>query len=1774
MPQEPLSWDRSREKKHDRSSDNIRSVARWRDSHHPGPRWDDFRRPPPQGHGKQGGYQLFPDDSYGCLSFRPTDRMVADDNSYRPFSAAAAAAAARGTGYGKYARNTRNFFSPRGGGGAGSPWGDPADAFPLPKQQHDLSGQRSVSDLLSYQSHPSSDIDTSSWDHVSFKDQSDKLTAHRADKQQPLGPIAWKPLKWNRSTSLSSRGSGFSHTSSSRSIGAESDENKPDLPSGRATPVHSPSADGITPNPHFEDTCPRKKQRLGWGQGLAKYEKQKVEGSDETLTKTTLIPCATIARPSNSIPNMPDKSPRVTGPSECASPATTSSVACSSSPGIDDRPHMTAAINDIDPCNIRGDHEFQSCLEEFSANLEFLTSAINLSGLLSNVLQIEDASSGDSNFSKSTAMNKLLLVKSELAKALVKTEYEIDLFENELKILNSEDKSCARNLVASDSLEVECTSRSCENMGTATKVIQKPGPLQLISSSDVHTDIPNRCNVVLEEVHDDIKDDDIDSPGTATSKFVEPSCMEKAVPAYGIGNRDACSTDVVEAGRASSEKLWLMPSIYKEKAAIMASGDRVEQGDSISTHAPNDLNLECSLGDSILISNKNSVRQAVEELSNMWPTLQPESDMWGSCNISCQKNMSLVRKKLAARKCFKRFKERVLTLKFRALHHLWKEDLRLLSIRKYKAKSQKRIESNSRTPQIVYQKHRSSIRSRFTSPAGSLTLVPTCEIVDFTSKLLSDSQIKLCRDSLKMPSLVDEKEKSMLRFVSNNSLVEDPCAAEKERVMINPWTPTEKEVFLEKFATFGKNFKKIASYLDHKTTADCVEFYYKNHKSESFEKIMKKSELKKQEKGFTTNTYLMTSGKKWNCEVNAASLVLLGEASVIAADADETLKSQNAYLNRPFLGGQYYDKTCWGDDASHEKSSSVDILGNEREATAADALAGICGALSSEAMSSCVTSSIDPVESYQEGKFQKSSVMDRPVTPKFMQSIDDEETCSDESCEEMDSVDWTDEEKFNFIGALRSYGKDFMRIARCVRSRSKDQCKVFFSKARKSLGLDGVHLGTGREGTPMSDANGGRSDAEDACVYEMESAICSTQSCSKLDSDNRISVNCETYDHAATNHFLSCELDKVERDNGIGQLNQMQSDELEISGENSGTQPMNDDSVTVGEALTRANSELDCKSELNICGEDSSVLKEAGEVLDGSSETMHLEPDSASNCDALMKLNVDIGLSHSTEGVKHLQTTINDRSPSADGSRRGDNHLMTSDAIENKNIPAASAQSFSTETAPMQTVVPEDGDEHNPDRMTVLDDNTRSGSCCVDLDMTNINRKSLYQAPNASFQQGVSLTRNHLPQVPLELVPSVQSAPSISWKHPDDTSVPGPLIQHENHNRQGPPLSTLNFEGKRSEHQEPEYPDVNQQYLLRHHHSLNQTESSQILRGYPLQVLSKKEANGHMDPRISEKQCGINNSTVNTNFQPAQFIMPDFHLECNGSKLPQSLAELPFLPKSLEQTSTNHTRSRSQGSSDAEDTRRVGDVKLFGKILSHPSTSQRPHLVFQDTANKVLSLPKSSSTTLDLKFAHHGTDPALMRANRDDNKYLGCDDFPTRSYGFWDGSRIQTGFSALPDSSSLVAKYPAGFGDHLAGSSSGQQQSFPAMIKRDDRHSSPLSVYSVQNSSSNMILPEYQIYRSYDGVKLQPFAVDMKRQDAFMDMQKRNGLEVCSFQQSRGGVVGMNVMGAGLQSGGGGGVSDPVAAIKMHYATTDRDRYATQSGSTREEDSWRGDLGR
>lgn len=176
-------------------------------------------------------------------------------------------------------------------------------------------------------SYPHSDF-VNSMDHVQLNDQHAKNSGgQRLEKGSSLGSsLDWKPLKWTRSGSLCSRGSL---------------DSKIDVQIGNSVPVQSTSGDtgpSLTPRTP-DDATSRKKARLGWGEGLAKYEKKKVD-PDDFVNKEGGVRDGSVDGVSSSeqlLPSptsLPGKSPTLTGFSDCASPTTPCSFACSSSPGI------------------------------------------------------------------------------------------------------------------------------------------------------------------------------------------------------------------------------------------------------------------------------------------------------------------------------------------------------------------------------------------------------------------------------------------------------------------------------------------------------------------------------------------------------------------------------------------------------------------------------------------------------------------------------------------------------------------------------------------------------------------------------------------------------------------------------------------------------------------------------------------------------------------------------------------------------------------------------------------------------------------------------------------------------------------------------------------------------------------------------------------------------------------------------------------------------------------------------------------------------------------------------------------------------------------------------------------------------------------------------------------------------------------------------------------------------------------------------------------------
>ena len=97
--------------------------------------------------------------------------------------------------------------------------------------------------------------------------------------------------------------------------------------------------------------------------------------------------------------------------------------------------------------------------------------------------------------------------------------------------------------------------------------------------------------------------------------------------------------------------------------------------------------------------------------------------------------------------------------------------------------------------------------------------------------------------------LLDSDERRWKKFDTKNGLVSTLQAEkdmEEEKMKNSLWTPRERRIFMEKYQQFPKDFTKIASFLEHRSVADCLVFYYKNQKSEEFKaKVKRKHQLKK-----------------------------------------------------------------------------------------------------------------------------------------------------------------------------------------------------------------------------------------------------------------------------------------------------------------------------------------------------------------------------------------------------------------------------------------------------------------------------------------------------------------------------------------------------------------------------------------------------------------------------------------------------------------------------------------------------------------------------------------------------------------------------------------------------------------------------------------------------------------------------------------------------------------------------------------------------------------
>ncbi|KAL3700829.1 hypothetical protein R1sor_018851 [Riccia sorocarpa] len=652
--------------------------------------------------------------------------------------------------------------------------------------------------------------------------------------------------------------------------------------------------------------------------------------------------------------------------------------------------------------------------------------------------------------------------KEAITQQLMMVEAEVEAVEKELAKLAREDEGDAVDELTPDKSVQTGAGDADEQHGEEKTGIAEESGSPDVKVSDVQevevTPVANLREVAEKESPEVV--DEVAKP-KATPSLVEESSLSPSVQEERTEGSDPSKSDSECQTQQDSDEHMLITHISEQCDSIVCGHSGHDCGlckasDEEDALPGADTEM-CGLSDlmfyryvlsvwSIIMENRRLARKASAPFQHLLPSDDKCLDfkvngsiehtaVWIKNEESHLKIREKMQEKLSDRKKLLKFKERVLALKYRALkeeqYHGNQIQPSGVFQRRDRVKPVRRWEVERRNAAaFALTSLRSTLRLR--PVMGGPTRICNGEDAQLRRKPLAITPVVQLREDLKMPAMIlDEKERDARRFVTTNGLVEDPVALEQERKSINPWTEEEKAMFMEKFALFHKNFSKIASYLPHKTTADCVEFYYRNQKSEEFEKIKRRrQQLKKR------RDYALPASRE--C-VKAPRSSHKGEKARAAITYDSGKFDQFMAI-RPI--------------STELKEIKV--------VSAADAAA--------VGVSPCSLSITSPSssKSFREKAFgvkvgsafipplSKVASIDEPADKKGMMKTSPAVVHDVDIVVESEDVDlhWTDVERDHFLEAVSNYGRDFKKISEQVASKTPAQCRAYFSKIRKRSRLD------------------------------------------------------------------------------------------------------------------------------------------------------------------------------------------------------------------------------------------------------------------------------------------------------------------------------------------------------------------------------------------------------------------------------------------------------------------------------------------------------------------------------------------------------------------------------------------------------------------------------------------------------------------------------------------------------------------------------------------------
>ncbi|XP_032287472.1 nuclear receptor corepressor 2 isoform X13 [Phoca vitulina] len=283
------------------------------------------------------------------------------------------------------------------------------------------------------------------------------------------------------------------------------------------------------------------------------------------------------------------------------------------------------------------------------------------------------------------------------------------------------------------------------------------------------------------------------------------------------------------------------------------------------------------------------------------------------------------------------------------------------------------------------------------------------EIIDGLSE--QENLEKQMRQLAVIPPMLYDADQQRIKFINMNGLMDDPMKVYKDRQVMNMWSEQEKETFREKFMQHPKNFGLIASFLERKTVAECVLYYYLTKKNENYKSLVRRSYRRR--------------GKSQQQQQQQQQMPRSNQEEKEEKEKDKEAEKEE---EKPDVEN---DK----EELSKEKTD--DTSGEDNDEKEAVASKGRKTANSQGRRKGRITRSMANEANSEEA-----------VTPQQSAEL--------ASMEMNESSRWTEEEMETAKKGLLEHGRNWSAIARMVGSKTVSQCKNFYFNYKKRQNLDEI----------------------------------------------------------------------------------------------------------------------------------------------------------------------------------------------------------------------------------------------------------------------------------------------------------------------------------------------------------------------------------------------------------------------------------------------------------------------------------------------------------------------------------------------------------------------------------------------------------------------------------------------------------------------------------------------------------------------------------------------